>query len=183
VSESSSPRSTADRLLDLCVYAPIGLALEAHKYVPELADRGRNQVALARFVGKLAVDRLEKQFGPLGAFLRTDAPASPSTPPPTADAAPSEHGPDAAVSAEPAASDAAAAESTEAQPAATVTDESVPDESSLALHGYGTLSASQIVPRLTTLDRADLEAIARYERATRSRRTILNRIEQLLAQR
>ena len=88
MSDESSPRSAGGWLLDLCVYAPIGFALEAHKYLPEFVDRGRNQVALARFVGKFAVDRLEQQFGPLGTFLRTTAgpPAGPAGTAATTDA-------------------------------------------------------------------------------------------------
>jgi len=198
VSEPSSPRSTTDWLLDLCVYAPIGFALEAHKYLPEFADRGRNQVALARFVGKFAVDRLEKQFGPLATFLRTDTPGSAGqAPPSSASSTGSEPtgaeapaaGPDGPVVAvvepvpstgEPVASESATSGPIPDEP---VPDEDVPDEAGLALHGYGTLSASQIVPRLATLGRSDLEAIARFERANRARRTILNRIDQLLARR
>ena len=47
----------AEQILDLVVYAPIGLALEARELLPKLADRGRGQVALARLAGKVAADR------------------------------------------------------------------------------------------------------------------------------
>lgn len=43
-----------ERLLDLFVYAPIGLLLEARDLVPKLADRGRGQVALAQVAAKVA---------------------------------------------------------------------------------------------------------------------------------
>ena len=43
-----------EQLLDLLVYAPIGLLLEARDLIPKLADRGRGQVALARLAGKVA---------------------------------------------------------------------------------------------------------------------------------
>lgn len=43
-----------EQLLDLFVYAPIGLALEARELIPKLADRGRGQVALARLAGTVA---------------------------------------------------------------------------------------------------------------------------------
>lgn len=51
----------AEQLLDLFVYAPIGLALEARELLPKLADRGRGQVALTRLAGKVASDRGENE--------------------------------------------------------------------------------------------------------------------------
>lgn len=44
----------AEQVLDIFVYAPIGLALEARELFPKLADRGRGQVALTRLAGKVA---------------------------------------------------------------------------------------------------------------------------------
>ncbi|MDW3218420.1 MAG: hypothetical protein R8F63_07375 [Acidimicrobiales bacterium] len=52
----------AEQLLDLFVYAPIGLALEAKELIPKLADRGRGQVALTRLAGKVASDRGENEM-------------------------------------------------------------------------------------------------------------------------
>ena len=46
-----------DQILDLFVYMPIGLALEAKDLLPKLADRGRGQVALTRLAGKVASTR------------------------------------------------------------------------------------------------------------------------------
>jgi hypothetical protein len=54
-----------------------------------------------------------------------------------------------------------------------------PLSSSLAIPGYDTLSASQVVPRLEGLSGEELEAIRRYEEATRARKTVLTRIDQL----
>lgn len=59
----------------------------------------------------------------------------------------------------------------------------VPDADSLAIPGYDTLAASQVVQRLSSLRPDELDAIARYEVATRGRRTILHRIGQLRADR
>lgn len=55
-----------------------------------------------------------------------------------------------------------------------------PDVADLVIPGYDSLAASQVVPRLTTLDSAELSAIGAYEQAHRGRRTILNRVRQLL---
>jgi hypothetical protein len=49
----------------------------------------------------------------------------------------------------------------------------------LAIPGYDSLSASQVVQRLTSLSRPELDAVRHYEASTRGRRTILARISQL----
>lgn len=50
----SDEERLTDQVLDIFVYAPIGLALEARELIPKLADRGRGQVALTRLAGKVA---------------------------------------------------------------------------------------------------------------------------------
>lgn len=52
--------------------------------------------------------------------------------------------------------------------------------SGLAIPDYDTLSASQVVRRLDGLGRRELEAVVEHETATRGRRTILHRAQQLL---
>ena len=339
MSDQQTNRTTTDWLVDLCVYAPIGFALDLPKYVPEFADRGRKQVALARFLGKFALERVEKHLGPLGAVLHapkhdagstaTTGPAAPprastsaapdtatdferSSPEPTrsnaaqadpsefersstdsaqadpadpseferssTDSAQADPAPDelplrgsavpsstaatpspggarpptqrkttptsASAVAQPVPRQASApapsrrakraAVAPQAKPAASSprTDRSAatakttpteasrrtprkasgavarstagsakragrphraadpaggpdvpPKEDQLAVEGYATLAASQIVPRLATLGRDDLGAIQRFERANRNRRTILNRVDQLLTDR
>jgi len=54
-----------------------------------------------------------------------------------------------------------------------------PAVESLAIHGYDSLSASQVVQRLAGLSGPELEAVRAYESAGRGRRTILARIAQL----
>jgi hypothetical protein len=66
---------------------------------------------------------------------------------------------------------------------AAATPASTPVAESLAIPGYDTLAASQVVQRLSSLRPDELEAIRRYELATRGRRTILHRIAQLAADR
>ncbi len=53
--------------------------------------------------------------------------------------------------------------------------------SSLAIPGYDSLSASQVVQRLEGLSSSELEEVRAHEAAHRQRRTILHRVEQLLA--
>lgn len=54
--------------------------------------------------------------------------------------------------------------------------------SSLAIPGYDSLSASQVVQRLAGLSKDELSAVGAYEEAHRGRRTILNRVNQLQGQ-
>ena len=54
-----------------------------------------------------------------------------------------------------------------------------PSVDSLAIPGYDTLSASQVVQRLGGLSADELEAVRAYEEASRKRKTILARVEQL----
>lgn len=53
----------------------------------------------------------------------------------------------------------------------------VPGE--LAIPGYDSLAASQVIPRLDSLSPADLEALRLHELGGRGRRTILTRIAQI----
>jgi hypothetical protein len=67
-----------------------------------------------------------------------------------------------------------------ADPEQRPTDPGVPAAGdSLAIPGYDSLAASQVIPRLESLDPEELEAIRAYESAHRGRRTILSRIQQL----
>ncbi|MEM7092924.1 MAG: hypothetical protein AAF567_07970 [Actinomycetota bacterium] len=56
----SEERSPVDRLLDVAVYAPLGLALDFRRVVPELAQAGRRQVAFSRSLGKAALSTIGK---------------------------------------------------------------------------------------------------------------------------
>jgi hypothetical protein len=59
--------------------------------------------------------------------------------------------------------------------------ETVPDVGSLAIPGYDTLSASQVVQRLAGLAKDELEAVRVYEESSRGRKTILHKVDQLTA--
>ena len=160
----------AEQLLDLLVYAPLGLLLEARDLVPKLADKGRRrmggQVTVARMIGELAVRQGQRQAERVIQRLREQPPRpASSTSAPSGEADPANgHRP---------APSAATTPSSAASPATA-------EASSLAIPGYDTLSASQVVPRLEGLSAAELEAIRDYEEATRARKTILTRIDQLL---
>ena len=68
-----------ERLFDLFVYAPLGLALEAKELIPKLAERGRGQVNVTRLAAMVGARRAEQDArrllgelgGALSAFLGT----------------------------------------------------------------------------------------------------------------
>ncbi len=205
--EAPDPRKVAEAALDVFVYAPMGLALEAKELLPKLAERGRNQVVLARLGARFAMQRAEAEVDklierlqphddepavapaeapiptaatePAGTATATTTPAA-SPPAPAARKRATSTGRTTATRAarKPAAPKPAARKPATRTPAATTTAEPKASEA-LAIPGYDTLSASQVVPRLDALRAAELEAIRRYEAANRGRRTILSRIAQL----
>jgi hypothetical protein len=147
--------------LDLLVFAPAQLALSTLRdleHFDEIAAKGRERFGLqvnnARVVGQFVVAagraHLEHLVGGLAA---RDEPAV-GDPPPA----------DRAITAA-------------AEPPAAVADGA---EADLAIPDYRALSASQVVRRLDGLGPEELEALYRYEAATRGRRTILHRAQQLL---
>ena len=177
-----------EQLLDLLVYAPLGLLLEARDLVPKLADKGRQrmggQVTVARMIGELAVRQGQRRAEKFVRRLREQPRPSSAAAPPPAPGAASDAATDAAGDAEPANGhrpppSATTTPSSAASPPADAGDVAG-QASSLAIPGYDTLSASQVVPRLEGLSPEELQAIRRYEQGTRSRKTILTRIDQLL---
>ena len=159
----TSREDPGEQLLDLLVYAPLGLLLEARDLLPKLAEKGRQrmggQVTVARMIGEMAVRQgqrraekvvqrmREQQRGPDRPSANGDRPANGHRPAPAA--------PEATAGA------------------------AVPDVDSLAIPGYDTLSASQVVPRLEGLSREELDAVRAYEIATRARKTVLTRVDHL----
>lgn len=177
-------RTPLDQVLDLFVYAPLGLALTAREELPKLAERGRTQLdtqlTMARVVGQFAVAEGRRQAEKLAerAAERLVGPpptppaARPSARPPAADASSPASGSGSARS-------AASARSASGSPSG---NGSRPSAEHLAIPGYDTLAASQVVQRLPGLAAAELEAVRAYEEGTRRRKTILTRIEQLQAE-
>ena len=53
-------KSTVEQLWEFCLYAPIGLAFSMRELKPELINKGRQQVNMARFVGTVAGRKINK---------------------------------------------------------------------------------------------------------------------------
>ena len=177
VTEETATGPSLEALVDLLVYAPLGLALAARELVPELAARGRaafgTQVEMAKAfqgvarkqghdeIGKLA-ERAKEQIGSLlEQVLRSWA-----------------AGVDGAGVAP---ADAPAPTTARRAPARRTTKASGPGADLLAIPGYDSLSASQVLPLLAGLSPAELEAVRAYEAEHRGRRTVLGRVDQLQA--
>ncbi len=148
--DENGPDDLAEQLLDLMIYAPIGLALEARELLPKLAERGRGQIALTRLAGKVASDRgqseARKVFDQVVEFVGTVLAGEASDDGPQTD--------DDMV-------------------------DLTGDDSSLPISDYDTLSAPQLLPHLEPLDQSDLADVLAYEKTHRSRATVINRIKQL----
>jgi hypothetical protein len=167
-------KNPVDQVLDLLVFAPLGLATTARTQLPEMVAKGRAQVeaqvSMARFIGQFAVKQgkveVEKR---LKAYTAPRPTADPTIGPASA-APPSEDPPTVSVPV-----------TVRVEPASDVEplDGPPPAAAGLAIPGYDALSASQVVQRLAGLSVSELEQVRRYEAATRRRKTVLTKISQL----
>ena len=188
VRPSGGDRSLADWALDLFVYLPAGVVATALDDMDEMTEKGRTrvdqQLRNAHVIGRFAVDfGLRRLRRDAEAFFASAAPR-PSAPRPSA---PRPVPPRGETSTE--TSPTAPARGSRARsrppspPMQRTTAPRAPGrdpEVDRAIPDYDALSASQVVRRLDGLDARELHAIVRHERATRARRTILHRAEQLL---
>lgn len=186
--EVSEDRDPFEQLLDLAIYAPLGLALSALERLPELAERGRHEieskVPAARLVGQMVLDqgtkevknrvddlprRLKEVLTGLGvlassSLLDDDEPPGPDDEPTS--------------SAAPVVPVAAEVEPVVPPVVVPAVDAQTVD---LPIPGYDTLSASQVVQRLPGLSADELDAVRSYEAARRARKIVLLKVAQLRA--
>lgn len=174
----SEEKSELEKLLDLFVFAPVGLAQSAAEEVEKLAEKGRHrvegQIHTARLVGQFAVQTARgeaKKFlsaaisqlggGGRGRSISTESSETRLAHEPSAPKSESESRPWTPDGASATSNGRAGAE--------------------LSIPGYDSLSASQVVQRLDGLSRSELEDVKQHELSHRHRRTILNRVDQLLS--
>ena len=160
-------KSPVDHLLDLFVYAPLGMLFESRDLYPKLVKEGRAQlgtrVQVARMVGQFAVKKGQQEASKV-VNRRREPPRS------------AEPRPDSAPAAARDAHDVV-------RPLRKDIDEiDGIAEVDLAIPSYGSLAASQVVSRLDGLSAVELEAVRRYELAHRGRRTVLAKIALLQSQ-
>jgi hypothetical protein len=151
-------RPLIERILDVVVYAPIGLVGQLNDEVPKLAAEGRNKfenrVQVAKFVGKMSVDFGRKELSKRWAQHRSASDVQSA-----AEAAPAPQPVAQAPSADVASSKG----------------------SSEPFDAYDSMTASEIVQRLARCNGDQLSAVERYERSHRNRRTILAKVAKLQA--
>ena len=183
-------KSPIDNVVELALYAPLGLALTARDHLPDLIARGRQQVTsqvmLARMMGQYAVkegekdlrqrvEGLSKTLSDLGILPEPNPPAPAPSAAPQPGTVPTPP-PEVEVDL------SSANGSTNGSSAATKTpaaEAPARSRAELSIPGYDTLSASQVVQRLGGLSAEELEDVRDYEAGTRGRRTILSKIAQL----
>jgi hypothetical protein len=205
-------KSPGDRLLELVVFGPTGLAVTLVEEFPKFVEKGRHrvegQVHTARLVGQFAVQMGRRQLEQSLAHFGSE----PAEEPQHAPHDPLSHDDDRSATAlrtdVAAPTPARAAQPAEHERADAVVDDNGGDEvdgavpatpgrpsvwlgggdlngsvasTTLAIPGYDSLSASQVVQRLEGLSSPELEEVRAHEAAHRQRRTILHRVEQLLA--
>lgn len=174
-----SQKSRSDAVLDLLVFAPLGLVATAAQELPHLAEIGHRRMttrlANAHFVGKMTLHvgsrRAKKKVQQAGEAMERfldDRQRAARRPGGQADMVSHASAPQ---------------ESPVARPVAGRLGRQSSDSDTLALGipGFDALSASQVVQRLAGLTREELLGVQSYEEAHRGRRTVLARVAQLRA--
>jgi hypothetical protein len=141
-----------ERLAAAVFYAPIGLGAQLVGDLPATVGKAKQQIVLARFIGKMAVDHGAKQLRER--LSPTVVPAE-------------QPGPQTVVQAVPVAT---------AEPELAMAEVEV---ETLALPDYDQLPAAHIVGKLEGLTQAERNVIELYETAGRHRRTVLGKLDQL----
>lgn len=181
-STKSPLEQAVEQAVDVFVYAPIGLLFEGASLLPQLVEKGKSQVTMAKMVGQFAVkqgrgegEKLAGNMagGVLGLLARFGQ--SPSAHPPAVPEVPTPAAEPAPVSAP--TGDGASPDGHGGDRAAGAAI----DSSTLAIPDYDGLSASHVVNRLAGLAAVELEAVRLYELANRGRKTILSKVAQLQA--
>ena len=162
-SASDSAVDPVEQLLNLFLYAPIGLLSKGSEALPDLVQRGRTQASNARVIGQFALgatntkarQSLSDAEAHLQAFLRIV----------TESARPSPRKSESA--------DASRTASNNATSDASITG--VDD----LIENYDSLTAAQILPLLAPLPAEQLDRIEIHEQSQRARKTVLSRLRQL----
>jgi hypothetical protein len=179
--DQSEGASLNERIVDLLVFVPAGLVVTVVEELPKLAERGRERlgvrVSSARAVGRYAVRAGANEFRRRSESL-LNRPGDRSTP---RDEPMGERS-----TGRPGGSPGSGIQSSPPSPVPMRQGQDnghIPAVSTLSIPGFDTLSASQVVQRLDGLNRMELVSVRAYEASTRGRRTILNRVDQLLDER
>lgn len=174
-------QNPVDQLIDLFVYAPVGLLYEYQDVLPQLVRRGKSQVQLARVVGKMATNRgggadavnmvaegiasaIARQLTDLGEAIGL-APNDEASSGPDLRLVPDADPEDPSAAVEPIEASVA-----------------VDEAPVLPIARYDELTAKEIVGLLDDLEPNQLGAIRAHEEASRARKTVLGKLDRLEAE-
>ncbi len=181
----SEDRSEIRRFVDLMVRSPAGFVQSAAEELEKIVEQGRHrvdgQLHAARLVGQIAVQAARRQVEQVlqAGFARVaggGGEAGDSVAHTVADTVAVDR-PGAGETGKGSNGDATSS----VVQAPLATENGSKPAAGLAIPGYDSLSASQVVQRLDGLRREELEEVRDHEFSHRHRRTILNRVDQLLS--
>lgn len=168
-------RTPIDDLVDILIYAPVGLLYEYEDVMATLVRRGKSQVQLARVLGTMAANRggtasanaVVEAMASMVANRITEIGASIGLAPPSGEPS------SPAASTGPGVSDR--------RSTTDVVDESatVDPEAPLPIASYDNLTAREIIGLLDELDAGQLARIRAHEEANRARKTVLGKLDRL----
>lgn len=170
-----------DQLIDLFVYAPVGLLYEYQEVLPKLVKRGKSQVQLAKVVGQMAVNRGNPgdAIGVLAEGLASVVARQITELGEAIGLAPPKDAPAERSGAVPADEDIIEVQE---QPDAELGDEAANAEAAelpLPIARYDELTAKEIIPLLNDLETNQLDRIRDHEEGNRARKTVLGKIDRL----
>lgn len=152
------------KALEFGVFAPVGVLEAVRSELPKFAARGRQtveqRVLVGRFIATLIAQQARQRFADT---MRSTTDSAPATTARTPEASTASQG----------------AVRTQAERSGSAAGARAETRVDLAIDHYESLSATQVIPLLASLDPDDLAAIEAFERTHRNRRTVLGRIEQL----
>ena len=184
-----------EQLLDLFVYAPVGMLYEYPDVLPKLIKRGKSQVKLAKFVGQVAIKQQQRGSGLDSLPIPADAVAgvlakvvtdigsaiglAPSGPSSNPERAPADTNAESTADEE-AEKPEPKAKADKPKKAAGSGAKAKPARQRLPIASYDDLTAKEVVFLLEDLTVSQLKRVADYEKANRGRKTILGKIDRLL---
>lgn len=150
--------SAEQQLLELLVYAPVGLALEAVDNLPKYVERGKSQVTIGRFLARTVAKKGSSTLESAAEKFLNDASQV------VVDVFGIDLNPD---------------DETDEPTVRPVDEIEVPADADLPIAEYDSQAAAQIVKLLAQLTADERDQIEAYEAAGRNRVTILRKIAQL----
>jgi len=184
VSQDSRPEeaesSPLEQLLELFVYAPIGLVYEREDVLPKLVRRGKSQVKLAKVLGQMAAKQGQDQAGGgVGAALGLLATAVTEFGAAVGLAPPAGERSQSATVGKAAKADAAA-DAIEVDLAAEQPNKPAEDlddaQRPLPIAKYDQLTARELIPLLGDLTPKQRDRVRAFEEVNRNRKTVLAKL-------